>query len=62
MPRTITRIAHENLEKDSGDAKLAVVGIHMAGTSAAVAAIETARHPRVQVHCLQDLHRATETE
>jgi len=33
----------------------------LAGASAAISAIEAARHPRVQVHCLQDLHRATET-
>ncbi|MEI6725394.1 MAG: bifunctional pyr operon transcriptional regulator/uracil phosphoribosyltransferase PyrR [Actinomycetes bacterium] len=31
MPRTITRIAHEILEKNPGDAKLAVVGIHTRG-------------------------------
>ena len=30
--------------------------------SAAVSAIEAARRPRVQVHCLQDLHRATEAQ
>ena len=29
----------------------------LAGASAAVSAIEAARRPRVQVHCLQDLHR-----
>jgi len=34
----------------------------LAGASAAVSAIEAARRPLVQVHCLQDLHRATETQ
>jgi len=34
----------------------------LAGASAAVSAIEAARRPRVQVHCLQDLHRATEAQ
>ena len=34
----------------------------LAGASAAVSAIESARRPRVQVHCLQDLHRAAEAE
>jgi carbamoyl-phosphate synthase large subunit len=34
----------------------------LAGASAAVSAIEAARRPRVQVHCLQDLHRATEEQ
>jgi carbamoyl-phosphate synthase large subunit len=32
----------------------------LAGASAAVSAIEAARRPRVQVHCLQDLHAAAE--
>ena len=32
----------------------------MAGASAAVSAIEAAQRPRVQVHCLQDLHAAAE--
>jgi len=36
MPRTITRIAHEILEKNPGDAKLAVVGIHTRGAFLAV--------------------------
>ena len=31
IPRTLTRIAHEILEKNPGDAKLAVVGIHTRG-------------------------------
>ncbi len=31
MPRTITRIAHEILEKNPGDTDLAVVGIHTRG-------------------------------
>ncbi|HZL65371.1 MAG TPA: hypothetical protein VFD50_10585 [Thermoleophilia bacterium] len=31
MPRTITRIAREILEKNPGDATLAVVGIHTRG-------------------------------
>jgi len=34
----------------------------LAGASAAVSAIAAARRPRVQVHCLQDLHRATEAQ
>ena len=34
----------------------------LAGASAAVSAIEAARRPRVQVQCLQDLHRATEAQ
>jgi len=34
----------------------------LAGASAAASAIEAARRPRVQVHCLQDLHRATEAQ
>jgi carbamoyl-phosphate synthase large subunit len=34
----------------------------LAGASAAVSAIEAARRPRVQVHCLQDLHAAAEAE
>jgi carbamoyl-phosphate synthase large subunit len=34
----------------------------LAGASAAVAAIEAARRPRVQLHCLQDLHRAAEEQ
>jgi len=34
----------------------------LAGASAAVSAIEAARRPRLQVHCLQDLHRATEAQ
>ena len=34
----------------------------LAGASAAVSAIAAARLPRVQVHCLQDLHRATEAQ
>jgi carbamoyl-phosphate synthase large subunit len=33
----------------------------LAGASAAVSAIEAAQRPRVQVHCLQDLHRDAET-
>ena len=32
----------------------------LAGASAAVSAMEAAQRPRVQVHCLQDLHGATE--
>ena len=32
----------------------------LAGASAAVSAIEAAQRPRVQVHCLQDLHRSAE--
>jgi carbamoyl-phosphate synthase large subunit len=32
----------------------------LAGASAAVSAIEAAREPRVEVHCLQDLHAAAE--
>jgi carbamoyl-phosphate synthase large subunit len=32
----------------------------LAGASAAVSAIEAAQRPRVQVHCLQDLHEATD--
>jgi carbamoyl-phosphate synthase large subunit len=32
----------------------------LAGASAAVSAIEAAQRPRVQVHCLQDLHAAAE--
>jgi carbamoyl-phosphate synthase large subunit len=32
----------------------------LAGASAAVSAIEAAKRPRVQVHCLQDLHAAAE--
>ena len=31
MPRTITRIAHEILEKNPGEGNLAVVGIHTRG-------------------------------
>jgi carbamoyl-phosphate synthase large subunit len=34
----------------------------LAGASAAVSAIEAARRPRVQVHCLQDLHAAAEDQ
>ncbi len=34
----------------------------LAGSSAAVSAIEAARRPRVSVRCLQDLHAATEEE
>ena len=34
----------------------------LAGASEAISAIEAARHPRVQVRCLQDLHRASEAE
>jgi carbamoyl-phosphate synthase large subunit len=34
----------------------------LAGASAAVSAIEAARRPQMQVHCLQDLHRATEAQ
>ena len=34
----------------------------LAGASAAVSAIEAARRPRVQVHCLQDLHAAAEAQ
>ena len=34
----------------------------LAGASAAVSAIEAAQRPRVQVHCLQDLHRAMEAQ
>ncbi len=34
----------------------------LAGASAAVSAIAAARRPRVQVHCLQDLHAAAESE
>jgi len=32
----------------------------LAGASAAVSAIEAAKRPRVQVHCLQDLHAEAE--
>jgi len=32
----------------------------LAGASAAVSAIEAARRPRVEIHCLQDLHAAVE--
>jgi carbamoyl-phosphate synthase large subunit len=32
----------------------------LAGASAAVSAIEALQRPRVQVHCLQDLHAATD--
>ena len=32
----------------------------LAGASAAVSAIEALQRPRVQVHCLQDLHDVTE--
>ena len=32
----------------------------LAGASAAVSAIESARRPRVTVHCLQDLHAGGE--
>ncbi len=34
----------------------------LAGASAAVSAIEAARRPNVQVHCLQDLHAAAEAQ
>jgi pyrimidine operon attenuation protein/uracil phosphoribosyltransferase len=74
MPRTITRIVEGILEKNPGDAKLTTVGIHTraAGVipstpqpivtvaSAALSAIEASRRPRVQAHCLQDLHCAAE--
>jgi carbamoyl-phosphate synthase large subunit len=33
----------------------------LAGASAAVSAIEAAKRPRVQVHCLQDLHATSES-
>jgi carbamoyl-phosphate synthase large subunit len=32
----------------------------LAGASAAVSAIEAAKRPKVQVHCLQDLHAAAD--
>ena len=32
----------------------------LAGASAAVSAIEAAQRPRVEIHCLQDLHKAAE--
>ena len=39
-----------------------VVRLVESGASAAVSASEAARRPRVQVHCLQDLHTATEAQ